>query len=218
MNDRLLSLDAVRGFCMICVLGLTNWFVSFLSLFPGGADSWLAGQFTHVKWNGLAVEDLFFPTFLFVAGASFPFSLAKREARGDSRWRIARKVVARGAILVVLGMVYAGNLRLDPGKVKVVSVLGRIGVAWMLAALLFLFVRRNAVRALVGASVLVCYWAVNRNIGAPVFPDAAPFTTMGSFTGYFDRLVLTPRLMAGGLFSSEGLFGCLPAAVTALLG
>ena len=208
---RLLAIDTLRGLSMICILGLTNWFQSFLALFPGGKDCWLYGQFVHVPWHGLAIEDLFFPTFLFVAGVTFPMSLARQREKGATTGRIVRKILVRGAVLYALGLVFVGFLKLDFEHMKWVSVLGRIGVAWAASALVFLFVRRNGVRFAIFAALLIVHWACNRFIGAPDFPDAALFTKEGSFSVYVDRLIL-------GHYAAEGIFGFVTSVGTAMLG
>ena len=80
-TGRLASLDALRGFDMFWIMGGDALLVAVLGLF-GIANGWdLIG---HVEWHGLHFEDFIFPTFLFMAGASFPFSAAKSRERGMS--------------------------------------------------------------------------------------------------------------------------------------
>jgi len=208
---RLYSIDTLRGLSMICILGLTSWFQSVLALFPGGKDCWLYGQFKHVAWHGLAIEDLFFPTFLFVAGVTFPMSLDRQREKGATTWQIVRKILVRGLVLYVLGLVYVGFLKLDFEHMKWVSVLGRIGVSWAIAALVFLFVRKNAARFAIFAVLLIVHWACNRFIGALDFPDAELFSKQGSFSVYVDRLIL-------GNYAAEGIFGFVTSIGTAMLG
>ena len=61
---RLESLDALRGFDMLLICGLGMTVIGFCQLFPGGSDCWLANQFRHVKWEGLALWDTIFPLFV----------------------------------------------------------------------------------------------------------------------------------------------------------
>ena len=51
-NGRLLSIDALRGFDMLFIMGISGIIVSICSLFPGGEGCWLASQMGHVKWEG----------------------------------------------------------------------------------------------------------------------------------------------------------------------
>ena len=92
----------------------------------------------HAAWDGLTHHDTIFPLFLFIAGVSFPFSLAKQRANGLGERAILGKVIRRGVTLVVLGLVYNGVFKLDFASLRVASVLGRIGLAWMFAAMLFI--------------------------------------------------------------------------------
>ncbi|MBQ3343286.1 MAG: hypothetical protein IJG84_15410 [Kiritimatiellae bacterium] len=60
-NLRLTSLDALRGFDMIWIIGLEQAMRGLCVLFPGGQDWWFKRQFHHVPWDGLAFYDTIFP-------------------------------------------------------------------------------------------------------------------------------------------------------------
>ena len=134
-KKRLLSIDTLRGMDMLLIMGLSTLLVRLCRLFPGGSDFWLARQMSHVEWNGLAIMDMVFPVFLFIAGLSFPFSYASQVEKGRTSWEIHRKIFIRCLVLIALGIVYNGffNLRFPQ---RYASVLARIGLAWMFAALL----------------------------------------------------------------------------------
>ena len=126
-NKRLMSLDTLRGFDMMFIMGLSGLVMAICGLFPGGEDCWLATTMKHVKWHGLAHHDTIFPLFLFIAGISFPFSYGKQISNGVSKKSIYLKILKRFLILVALGIVYNGFFKLDLEKIRVCSVLGRIG-------------------------------------------------------------------------------------------
>ena len=60
----------------------------------------------HPPWTGLTQRDTIFPLFIFIAGLSFPFSMAKQLARGRPRAQITLRTIRRMAILVLLGMLF----------------------------------------------------------------------------------------------------------------
>ena len=107
-SQRLLSLDTLRGFDMLFIMGFSGLVISICKLFPGGADCWLAQTMNHVDWHGLAHHDTIFPLFLFIAGVSFPFSYAKQIANGIPQSKIYLKIFKRMLILIGLGIVYNG--------------------------------------------------------------------------------------------------------------
>ena len=72
-QQRLQSLDALRGFDMFFIMGGGAIFVALATLFPYPFFETIAKQMEHVEWNGFAFEDMIFPLFLFIAGISFPF-------------------------------------------------------------------------------------------------------------------------------------------------
>ena len=54
MNKRLLSIDVLRGFDMISIMGFAGLVTSICRLFPDGGESFIAQQMNHVAWNGPA--------------------------------------------------------------------------------------------------------------------------------------------------------------------
>ena len=112
-NDRLMSLDALRGFDMLFIMGFASLVVALCGLWPCGVTDAIARSMSHVSWNGLRHHDTIFPLFLFLAGVSFPFSLAKQRETGRSRTQIYVKIIRRGVLLVLFGLIYNGLFTLD---------------------------------------------------------------------------------------------------------
>src|SRR4051812_24704 len=109
---RLLSLDALRGFDMCWILGLSTVLTKVLEdAFPDNpAAGAIITQMDHVAWDGFRFYDLIFPLFLFLSGVSLAIAVPRRVAR-DGGTAAARHLVARAAIIFVLGVIYSGGLR-----------------------------------------------------------------------------------------------------------
>ena len=214
-NGRLLSLDVLRGFDMSFIMGGEVVLICLASLFPG--LKFLGEQMGHSQWDGFTFYDLIFPLFLFLAGISFPFSMAKQLSFGKTKSAVSLKVLKRGLILVLLGVVYNGLLQFDFETLRYASVLGRIGVAWMFASLLYVWLRRKWLM-LLSAVILLGYWALLALVVAPDAPDgASSFSIEGSIVGYVDRSLL-PGVLHNEVHDPEGILSTLPAIVTAFLG
>ena len=69
-SQRLLSLDALRGFDMFWIIGGEGVAHAAAALTGWGWLAWLSGQLHHPEWNGFTFYDLIFPLFLFIAGAA----------------------------------------------------------------------------------------------------------------------------------------------------
>ena len=220
MQKRLESIDALRGFDMLFIMGLSALLIRLSVALGWGPDGWLARQMHHPAWTGLTFIDTIFPLFIFIAGLSFPFSMARQQEGGRARLQIAWRVLRRMLALVLLGMVYERFFQGEPFRFG--SVLGRIGVTWACAAWLYLAFGVRA-RVAIAAGMLLLYWAVNLFIPAPGHALAEVFTPAGNISGWIDRTVLLPlgRISPGTAalpFDNQGLLGTLPATVTAMLG
>ena len=130
-NQRLMSLDALRGFDMFFIMGLSGLVVSICNLWPGTVSDEIARQMSHVQWDGLTHHDTIFPLFLFLAGVSFPFSYANQISKGMTRAQIYAKIFRRATMLIFLGLIYNGLLNFNFETLRCASVLARIGIAWM---------------------------------------------------------------------------------------
>ena len=216
MNQRLLSLDTLRGFDMLFIMGGDAFFLCLGALLPGTIFADFAQQMGHKAWDGFALYDLIFPLFLFIAGVSFPFSLAKSRSMDESERKTMLRILRRGLTLVVLGIVYNGLLSFDFENLRVASVLGRIGLAWMLAAFIYMRCSRR-VSAIIALAILLGYYALLTLVSAPDAPGASSLSMEGSIVGYVDRLLL-PGILHLGIHDPEGILSTLPAVVTALLG
>ena len=201
---------------MLFIMGF-SWFITTVcQLWPGDFTNALSASMGHPEWDGFTHHDTIFPLFLFIAGISFPFSLAKQQASGLSTGYIYAKIIHRVIVLILLGLVYGGLFRLNFEHLRYASVLGRIGIAWGVAAIIYM----NAgvrTRILIAAAILIGYGLFSASIGAPDVANAAPLSFEGNFAGYFDRLFL-PGRMYRVTFDPEGLFTTIPAVVTAMLG
>src|SRR6185503_14332193 len=72
---------------------------------PGnGFWAFLAQQQTHVEWIGCTLHDLIQPSFTFLVGVALPFSLARRQAEGQSEWRRTAHAFWRALLLILLGV------------------------------------------------------------------------------------------------------------------
>lgn len=215
-NERLASLDALRGFDMMFIMGVAGLISAICAMCPGTFSDWIAGGMGHVQWNGLTHHDTIFPLFLFIAGVSFPYSYAKQQDTGRTRPQIYRKIIIRGLVLVLLGAIYNGLLSLDFAHVRYASVLGRIGLAWMFAALLYMNFKKTT-RVWISVAILIGYWLLLKFVPAPDVAGAEPYSYEGNLVGFVDRQILPGRLCYDG-FDPEGILSTLPAIVTAMLG
>ena len=214
---------------MLLIMGLGEVIIALCAVLGFGTDFALARQFSHVAWDGLRFEDTIFPLFLFLAGVSWPFSCASQRARGLSTPAIVLRCVKRAAILFLLGLVLEGLLK---GQVRMGSVLGRIGVAWMVGSILYIFFRVRTL-AVLAIAIPIAYWLLLWLVPAPdaltlVIPEklayvrdfgTGPYSIVGNLSGWVDRHFMPGVLLPyRGIADNQSALGCIPAVGTALLG
>ncbi len=216
ISQRLYSLDALRGFDMFWIIGAEEIFHNLAK--ATGSPFWasVSNQFTHPSWNGFHIYDLIFPLFLFLAGVSTPYSVGRELEKGKSREHLMLRVIKRGLILVLLGIIYNNGLQLRPlSDIRFSSVLGRIGIAYMFANIIYLYAKERT-QIIWFAGLLIGYWLILKFTAAPGF-SPGDLTMEGNFASYADRTIL-PGKLSLGIHDTVGFFNNIPAVSTALAG
>jgi len=209
-DDRLASLDVFRGFTMFLLIAESTRIYSLL-IGPGFQGTFIeaiANQFHHHPWNGLRFWDLIQPFFMFIVGVAIPFSVAKREARGEHKGKIVRHAVVRALVLLFLGWaLYC----IEPARItfRFQNVLAQLSVTYLLA---FLLMRRSfRTQVLASLGLLAATELVYR-----LFPVAGfnqPFVPDHNFGSYVDMLI-SGELSAGHWVS----FNAFPTAAHTIWG
>jgi predicted acyltransferase len=105
LAERLVSLDAYRGFVMLLMMAEVLRLSRVSRALPGsGFWNFLAYHQSHVEWIGCSLHDLIQPSFSFMVGVALPFSLAARKAKGQADAQMARHAFTRAFVLICLGI------------------------------------------------------------------------------------------------------------------
>ena len=156
-QTRVGAIDAFRGLVMFLMLAEAMRLWTLHAAFPS-SRFWaiVAYNTTHVPWQGCSLHDLIQPAFSFLAGASLPFSIASRRARGEPFGRMLAHAVWRSAALVLLG-IFLRSLERPQTYWTFEDTLTQIGLGYTFLFLLaFASVR---VQAIAFAAILIGFWA-----------------------------------------------------------
>ena len=202
--NRLLSLDVFRGMTVALMIMVNN---------PGDWEH-LYAPLEHAEWNGCTPTDLVFPFFLFIVGVSITYSLSGSLPSRD----VIFKIITRSLKLFGLGLFLALFPKFNFETVRIMGVLQRIAVVYLLASLLFLYL---SPRQLIWAFclILLSYCALMTLVPVPGIGIAnlAPETNIGA---WLDRLILGEAHLykAAKVWDPEGLTSTLPALGTGISG
>ena len=195
VSGRLASLDILRGFDLFLLVFFQPVFVALgqrLNL-PWLND--ILYQFDHESWIGFRFWDLVMPLFLFMTGASMPFSFAKFREE-PNKGSVYRKIFRRFIILFIFGMMVQGNLLgLNPKFLYLYSnTLQAIATGYLIAAFILLHCSFKY-QILITLLLLVVYW-----IPMTFFRD---YTPEGNFAEKVDQAVLG-RFRDGVYWGEDG--------------
>jgi predicted acyltransferase len=188
--QRLVSLDALRGFDMFWIVGGTEILLGLGKVIHRPFFDKFLEQFDHVPWQGLHFYDLIWPLFMFIMGAAIPMSLAKRRAKGETDRRLLLHALWRAIVMFCLGTVTQGNLLLfDWDRFRpCYSVLHGLAAGYLIATLVAVKVKPKWHGPTIAAFLLV-YWAVVMLIPVPGV-GAGVLTPKGNLPTFVDQLVL----------------------------
>jgi predicted acyltransferase len=213
-GERILSVDALRGFDMFWIVGGEALVFGLTPLSNGPVISFLCKQLEHKEWAGFAFLDLIFPLFVFLVGVSLVFSLGglvEREGKAAAHKRIFRRFV----LLFLLGVFYYGGFSHYWPDIRLVGVLQRLALCYLFAGLLFCYLKPRALVA-VCAAFLVGYWLLLCFVPVPDV-GVVSVTMDHNWPRYIDDKFLPGEFCYGG-WDPEGLLSTIPAVASCLLG
>ena len=212
MNDRLLSLDAFRGFAIASMLLVNN---------PGDWGHVYA-PLLHAKWQGWTFTDWVFPFFVFISGMAMTISLARRARGGADKAALLLGTWRRALVIIGIGLLLNLIPSFDFGTVRIPGVLQRLGLCTLVAAPIVIWHGARGV-ALWAVLLMAIYSLVQ--LCLPV-PDAAGVVHVGLLEPGKDAGAWLDRLLLGEAhlwkqartWDPEGLLSTLPAVSSQLLG
>jgi predicted acyltransferase len=211
MTQRVLSLDAFRGFAIASMLLVNN---------PGDWGHVYA-PLLHAKWHGWTFTDWVFPFFVFISGMAMAISLARRAQAGADKTALLLGTWRRALIIIGIGLLLNLIPSFDFATVRIPGVLQRLGLCTLAAAPIVIWHGRRGV-ALWAVLLMAVYSLVQ--LCLPV-PDADGVVHVGLLEpgkdagAWLDRLLLDGHLWKQAkTWDPEGLLSTLPAVATQLLG
>jgi predicted acyltransferase len=212
--ERLMSLDALRGFDMMWIVGADALGHALGQMDAGPVVQTLATELDHVAWAGFRFYDLIFPLFVFMIGVAITLSLGRLVERQGRRAAVLR-ILRRTCVIYLLGLLYYGGISKGFDQIRWLGVLQRLALCYGFAGMCFVYLSR---RALVVTTVvlLVGYWALLTFIPVPGF-GAGDFAEGHNLTNWIDQHYL-PGFKWDGDHDPEGILSTLPAFASCLLG
>lgn len=158
VSQRLVSLDALRGFDMFWIVGAESLVHALNSLSQNKVTMFLSGQLRHADWEGFHFYDLIFPMFVFMMGVSMVFSLTKIITQ-SGRTEALKRIIRRSVLLYLLGVFFNGGFSSSWPDIRLMGVLNRFAIAYLAAGILFCYFKPRALAAIC-AVILAGYWAL----------------------------------------------------------
>ncbi|MRI01162.1 DUF5009 domain-containing protein [Kriegella sp. EG-1] len=215
-KNRLLSLDTLRGFDMLWIIGGGSFIGALAKATKWSWVEVLAEQMHHVPWEGFHFEDLIFPLFMFMSGVAIPFALISKLEKGVQKSVLVKKVFKRMVLLVLLGLIYNGALKNGFSDLRYLSVLSQIGIGYFFASIIVLFTRNFKVQILWLVGIMIAITILQLFVPVPGF-GAGVITPEGSMNAWIDQQFLPGKLIYD-TYDPEGILSIVSATVITLFG
>lgn len=204
-NERLISLDAFRGFTIAAMIMVNN----------PGSWSHIYAPLEHAPWNGITPTDLIFPFFIFIVGVSIALAYTKRLEAGLPKKQMFSKIIWRSVKIFAVGIFLNLYPKFNFADLRVAGVLQRIALVFLVCAILFLTTKWKK-QAIIAGVLLVAYWAAMVFIPTPGCgqPMLEPGVNLAAWVDSY----LLPGRMWQKTWDPEGLLSTLPAIASGITG
>jgi predicted acyltransferase len=206
MNDRLISLDAFRGFTILFMIIVNT----------PGSWSHVYAPLLHAEWNGATPTDYVFPFFLFIVGVSIVLAYHKKIQEDVAMEGAVKKILIRTLKIYIVGLFLWLFPNFDFGNIRWVGVLPRIAFVFLPCALLFLYTDWKLWLKL-AIGILLSYWIIMVYIPIPGIGQADLSGPIKNWAHYLDSIAL-PGKKWQGTWDPEGILSTFPAIVTGIAG
>ncbi len=215
--DRVISIDALRGFDMFWIIGGGAVLTSLDRVFHSSTTGFIRTQLGHVPWQGFHFEDLIMPLFLFIVGVVMPFSFDRRLEHNQGKFKLYAHIIKRVIILFVLGMVAQGRLlAYDLSKLHIYcNTLQSIAAGYLISSIIILHFK-PATQVIITAGLLLLYWGLLMLVPVPGY-GAGVLTPEGNLAMYIDKVILASFrdgthytwILSSITFAATTMLGCL---------
>ena len=213
MKKRLESLDALRGFDLLCLVAISDLVEELAEVIDKPWMSAVMECFTHKTWEGFSPWDLVMPLFMFMAGVAIPYSLKtpskshegerlNASPRSGMVGSVGLRLFRRVLLLWIFGMMVQGNLlALDPNRIYLfTNTLQAIAVGYFFSALLYL---HTSWKSQIGIAValFLTFWGAMEFITIGNY-GGGDYTPLGNLAEGIDMMALgrfrdTARIIDG---------------------
>ena len=205
-NQRLESLDILRGFDLFCLVILAPFLWSLYAAVDSDLfSSFVRSCFVHEAWEGFSPWDMVMPLFMFMSGITIPFALSKyRQNKTADKWSVYKRIFKRFILLWILGMICQGGLlSLNIDTIYLfTNTLQAIAVGYLVSAILFIncSLRTQIIFAIVS---LLVYWGLMEFVSIGGY-GGGDYSQTGNLAEWVDRTVLG-RFRDGAHMGSDGV-------------
>ena len=188
-SQRLVSVDALRGFDMFWIIGGSGLMITLAKATGLKFLDNIQVHFDH-SWGEFRFYDLIMPLFLFIVGVVMPVAFKKRMARGENKKTLYKHILRRVFILYLLGLVASGHLlTFDLSKIHLwTDALHAIAMGYLVSSIMILELN---VRWQIGitAILLIMYWGIMALIPIPGY-GAGSYLPNANLALYVDNEIL----------------------------
>ncbi|MCE6988445.1 heparan-alpha-glucosaminide N-acetyltransferase domain-containing protein [Dyadobacter sp. CY323] len=182
--------------------------------FPGN-EEFVFPTLRHTKWNGLTFTDLIAPTFLYIVGVSIAIAYSKRLSDGGPKGDLYKKIIIRSLKIFAVGMFLNLIPHFNFSDLRYTGTLHRIAIVFLVCAILYLNSTWKQ-QAILGISILVCYWLALVLIPTPGLGKVM-LEPGQNLAAWVDQQYL-PGKMWQGTWDPEGILSTFPSIVTGITG
>ena len=206
-NKRIKSIDILRGFAVALMIIGNN---------PGNSDR-IYTQLRHPAWNGLAVADFGFPIFILTMCMTIPIVMEKKII-SKKIWSIVLNVIRKSFMLVLLGIFLNGFPLFNFKTIRILGVLQRLGIVYLIVSLIYLAIRCNLKKKafiitsmiVIGFLITIGYYFLLKPFGFGLESNLAKSVDIHllgvhMYNKYFDPEGIITTIGA----VATGIFGCL---------